>query len=300
MCYVLNCKIDSLTSNDVLQKIFESLRTGIPCRIVTVNAEYILEAQKDENFKKIINNADLAVADGIGILWATKFQSLAVSSNAVIRIIQCILQYVWTGGSLVFWPAYCRTVVPERVSGAKICERIMNQELGIKNTDSSTHDSKFIIHNSKIFLLGGYNGIAEKIKKQFLRANIVGTYEGIPESESDRIEACKIINETKPDILLVAYGNPASRQEKWIEENLSRLPSVKIAMGVGGSFDFLAGNIARAPKWIQKVGLEWLYRLCRQPRRIGRIFNAVVIFSLSVFGDKIAHNNQVCQLKIKN
>ncbi|TRZ77530.1 glycosyltransferase, partial [bacterium] len=88
-------------------------------------------------------------------------------------------------------------------------------------------------------------------------------------------------------ILLVAYGNPASRQEKWIEQNLPKLPSVKVAMGVGGSFDFLAGNIARAPKWMQRIGIEWLWRLGRQPRRGKRIFRAVVVFSLSVLKDKL-------------
>ncbi len=284
---ILGCRVNSSTSSHVLQKISESLKSGTTCRIVTVNPEYILEAQKDKQFQNIINNADLAVADGIGILWAAKFQSLAVSSNIIIRTVQCVLQYMWTGASLVFWPSYCRTVVSEKVSGAELCKRIMNYESRIKNTNPTTHNSKFIIHNSKIFLLGGYDEVAEKIRKQFSRANIVGTYEGTPESESDTIKACKIINNTKPDILLVAYGNPASRQEKWIEQNLPKLPSVKVAIGVGGSFNFLARNIAQAPKWMQKIGLEWLWRLGRQPRRVRRIFRAVVVFSLMMLKNKI-------------
>ena len=281
MCYVLNCKIDSLTSEQVFQQISESLKSGSRCRIVTVNPEYILEARKDKQFQDIINNADLAVADGTGILWTAKFQSLGVSSNIIIRTIQCIAQYVWTGASLVFWPAYRKTVIPERISGAEISQSVISYQLSV------THVMSYGLCVPKIFLLGGYDNIAEKIKERFAHANIVGSYEGIPESESDTVKACEAINDAKPNILLVAYGNPASRQEKWIEKNLPKFPSVKIAMGVGGSFNFLAGNVARAPKWIQKIGIEWLWRLGREPWRVGRIFRAVVMFSLIVLVDKI-------------
>jgi len=283
MRYILNCKIHSLTSDQVFQQIYESLKTGSKRRIITVNSEYVLEARKDKNFQNIINNSDLTVADGIGILWAAKFQSLPVSSNVIIRAIQCVAQYTWTGGSLMFWPKYCRTIIPERISGIKISQSVISSQLTV--TDKP-----------RIFLLGGYNGVAEKIRKKFSWSNIVGTYEGAPESKDDTIKACEIINRAEPDILFVAYGNPASRQEKWIEENLPKLSSVKIAMGVGGSFNFLAGNIARAPKWIQRIGLEWLWRLIREPKRIKRIFNAVIVFSLIALREKIISNSQITQI----
>ena len=79
---------------------------------------------------------------------------------------------------------------------------------------------------------------------------------------------------------LKALGH--SRQERWLSENMVRLPSVRIGMGIGGSFDFISGRIKRAPLLLRQAGLEWLWRLGRQPWRIGRIFRAVAIFPLYV------------------
>ena len=76
------------------------------------------------------------------------------------------------------------------------------------------------------------------------------------------------MNATNADILLVAYGAP--EQDKWIARNTPRL-NVKMAMGVGGAFDFIAGKIPRAPEWMQRAGLEWAYRLYKQPWRIFRM-----------------------------
>ena len=90
----------------------------------------------------------------------------------------------------------------------------------------------------------------------------------------------KKINEKNPDIIFVALGG--LKQEKWIDVNLKNLPSVKLAMGIGGAFDFISGKIKRAPLVMRKLGLEWLFRLFLEPRRIKRIFNATVRFSYRV------------------
>ena len=84
------------------------------------------------------------------------------------------------------------------------------------------------------------------------------------------------INQNNSKILFVALGMP--KQEKWIHQNLKSMPSVKLAMGVGGSFDFISGRIRRAPRLIRSLGLEWAYRLFYQPWRIKRIFKAVIVF----------------------
>jgi len=75
----------------------------------------------------------------------------------------------------------------------------------------------------------------------------------------------ELINDSGADVLFVAFGHP--KQEKWIELNRQRL-NVSVAMGVGGTFDFLAGRRRRAPLWMQKVGLEWLFRVAQEPRRL--------------------------------
>ncbi|MCX6729968.1 MAG: WecB/TagA/CpsF family glycosyltransferase, partial [Candidatus Portnoybacteria bacterium] len=81
------------------------------------------------------------------------------------------------------------------------------------------------------------------------------------------------INLAKPDILLVGLGSP--KQEEFIYNNLSKMPSVKLAIGVGGAFDFISKRIKRAPMFLQKIGLEWLWRLVIQPKRFRRIFTGV-------------------------
>ncbi len=123
----------------------------------------------------------------------------------------------------------------------------------------------------KIFFLGAAEGIADKaaeiLRSRYPRLRVAGTYAGSP-AEHEEDEIVKLVNASGADILFVAYGAP--KQDKWIARNLPRL-KVSMAMGVGGSFDFIAGIVPRAPAWMQKRGLEWLYRLLRQPWRLKRM-----------------------------
>jgi len=97
-------------------------------------------------------------------------------------------------------------------------------------------------------------------------------------------EIIKEIEEKRPDILLVGMGVP--KQEKWITKNLSRL-NVPVCMGVGGSFDVLSGKIPRAPLWMQKHGMEWIYRLIREPKRVLRIIALFYFIWLVILGKMI-------------
>ncbi len=126
-------------------------------------------------------------------------------------------------------------------------------------------------HGWRIFLLGAASGVAEQaaaaLVKTYPGLHIVGAYAGSPApAEEDSIVAK--VNASRADILFVAYGAP--QQDKWIARNLPRL-QVSMAMGVGGSLDFIAGLVPRAPRWMQARGLEWLYRLLRQPWRLRRM-----------------------------
>ena len=123
----------------------------------------------------------------------------------------------------------------------------------------------------KIFFLGAAEGIAERaanvLRAEHPRLIVAGAYGGSPaEAEEDEIVAR--VNASGADILFVAYGAP--KQDKWIARNLPRL-DVAMAMGVGGSFDFIAGQVPRAPQWMRDRGLEWLFRLIRQPWRLQRM-----------------------------
>ncbi|QUG40553.1 WecB/TagA/CpsF family glycosyltransferase [Psychrobacillus sp. INOP01] len=119
-----------------------------------------------------------------------------------------------------------------------------------------------------IFLYGAKPGVAESaaeaLKFTYASLQIAGTQDGY---EKDNEKVIQKINDAKPDILFVAMGSP--RQEEWIEANRDKLyPS--LYQGVGGSFDVLAGNVKRAPGFFQKTGLEWFYRLAKEPSRLKR------------------------------
>ena len=120
----------------------------------------------------------------------------------------------------------------------------------------------------KIFMYGAKKEIIKKAKEnleiKFPNIKIVGIIDGY-EKDNDKI--IKLINISKADIVFVALGSP--KQEYWITENMDKV-NAKIFQGVGGSFDVFSGNIKRAPKWMQQIGLEWLYRLIKEPKRIFR------------------------------
>lgn len=141
-----------------------------------------------------------------------------------------------------------------------------------------------------MYLLGAGEGIAraaaEKLKAQNPNLKIVGAAAGPSQLNTTKLSFVGEIREAAPDILLVAMGH--GKQEKWIVAHLHELPSVKIAMGVGGAFDFIAGRVKRAPRLLRVLGLEWLWRLVRQPRRLPRIFRAVVVFPWLVFLEKLS------------
>ncbi len=123
----------------------------------------------------------------------------------------------------------------------------------------------------RIFLLGGSSeslaGAAAALEAEAPGVNIVGKLSPPRASleNMDHAFMLEAIAEARPDILLVAFGNP--KQEKWISMHRHRL-QVPVAIGVGGTFDFLAGTVARAPRWMQRSGLEWLYRTLQEPKRL--------------------------------
>ena len=123
--------------------------------------------------------------------------------------------------------------------------------------------------NGSVFLFGAKPGVAEKaaenIMEQFPGVRVVGTHNGYFDNDEPIIEE---INRAKPDFLFVCLGFP--KQEIWMHENTSRL-DVGIMAGLGGCLDVFAGVAERAPEGFQKAGLEWLYRLYKEPSRIGRM-----------------------------
>lgn len=189
--------------------------------VVTVNPEYVMAARQQARFRSVLRRADLALADGVGLLLAARL----LGKPAPARI---------TGNDLV-----------------DIAAALENE-------------------NKRIFLLGAAEGVAreaaEVLRRRHPAAAIVGTLSGDP-SPAGWDEISRALDRHKPTVLFVAFGHP--RQDLWIATYRERLEAhgILVASGIGGVYDYLSGRVPRAPGWLRRIGLEWLYRLVRQPWR---------------------------------
>lgn len=189
----------------------------------------------------------------------------ARSNPAFLSVLQFSSLNVPDGYGLILASRFLGSPLPERVSGVDLltefCRKI----------------------DVPVFFLGAAPGVAERaaavLKKNNPMLITAGTHAGSPRVEEEDEIVCRI-NASGARVLFVAYGAPA--QDLWIAKNLQRMRSVRLAMGVGGSFDFLAEVRKRAPYFLRACGFEWLWRLLKEPKRIGRIFKAVVIFPFLV------------------
>lgn len=206
--------------------------------VFTPNPEMLVDASNDRYFRDVLNSGTLNICDGKGAEIFSKGKLKRIPGTDFMLEICCLAEKIGKGIFLLG-------------SGSK------------KNIDEAR--------------------IA--LEKQFPNLRIVGAHPGINiKREGDRIVynsedndlLLDSIIEASPDILFVGFGH--GKQEKWIYENKKHLPSVRLAMGVGGAFDFLSGKIRRAPRLFRYFGLEWLWRLVVQPWRIGRIWKATVKF----------------------
>lgn len=173
-------------------------------------------------------------------------------------------------GAGIVWAAHMLgSPVPERVAGIDLV-----QALAVRAAKEGW----------RLFLYGGAPGVAEeaarRLKKRYPGLNILGTSHGYL-SPKEEEELLQNLRKTPPDVLLVALGSP--KQEYWIARHLAEL-GIPVAIGVGGSLDVLAGRTKRAPRFMQRLGLEWLYRVMREPRRVKRIL-ALPKFMIAVLAE---------------
>lgn len=223
---ILNLNVDDLTYSSIIDNINTASSQIV---ISSVNPEIVLACEDDLHLAKIINESDLRIADGIGVVWAVKRN-------------------------------YSKNI--ERITGIDLMDEILKSELKSK----------------RIFLYGAAPGVSQKAMDNLnekYNCNIVGCCDGYSAND----EVISKINLAKAEIIFVGLGCP--KQEMWINENKDKLNDCEVIMGVGGSFDVFSGNIKRAPALIQKLHLEWLYRLFLQPKRIFRQLS-LITFVLKV------------------
>ena len=236
---ILGAKVDAVTKTEAIMKIAAFLDEQKPHFITTPNPEIILYAHRHPGYREILNKADLALPDGAGLLFVSRFMKQAL---------------------------------PERVSGTDMVPEI-----------AKLAREKHL----KIALLGGLDQATIDKAARAMRAwgnEVVYASHGVPKEQwEDKEFHDRIISElraARPELVFVALGHP--KQEQWIDEHQNSLPSVRLFIGCGGALDFIAGAMRRAPAFMRQAGLEWLWRLVREPKRIKRIFNAVIVFPLTV------------------
>ena len=234
---ILGIDVDNINveeAGEITKQLVENSNKS--CKVIVApNTEFIMMAQKDEEFYNILRGADLATPDSVGVVIGGKLQ---------------------------------KKPLKQRIPGQMYFRKVL--EVGEKE-------------GWTFYLLGGKDDVpalaAENLKKIYPNIKIVGYHEGFFEKDSEE-KVIAEINELKPNVLFVAMGAPI--QEKWIEKHKHEL-KVDVAAGQGGTFDYEAGKIKRAPVLFQKLGIEWFWRLMLQPSRIFRMIVLPIYLMKIVF-----------------
>tara|TARA_R100001143_G_scaffold63603_3_gene73738 strand:- start:9208 stop:9975 length:768 start_codon:yes stop_codon:yes gene_type:complete len=223
---ILDVEVSRYNLDETMSLFSNAIDNGQKLRVSVTPVNCVLWAYRDEKLKEIYNSADLVTADGVPLIWASKFLGSSIKGRV-------------TGLDLL--PEFSKIAAEK---------------------------------GYRYFFLGAAEGVASKLSNHLTSLypglNVVGTYsppfaDQFTESENEKM--IDMINQSETDILWVSLTAP--KQDYWIAEHFDRL-NVSIAIGVGAAFDVVAGNIKRSPKWMQKTGLEWLFRLIQEPRRLSK------------------------------
>ncbi|MEE9285561.1 MAG: WecB/TagA/CpsF family glycosyltransferase [Dehalococcoidia bacterium] len=264
---VLGVRFHNLDRAEAASAIAGLALTGGRAYAVKPYSEFMPRAAGDTRMRDILNGADLCLADGVGILWAAHY--LALPGGPLRALAQLPLSLA----SVAFNPGAVRHPLRENMAGVDLTWEML---------------ARLDEAGSRIFLLGGteeeVQGTQERLQARFRGLQVIGAHHGYFDVSGEENEAVlRTINEAQPEVLLVAMGFP--RQEEWIATNLSRL-QVNVAVAEGGSFSFISGVVPRAPRLLRRLGLEWLYRLSRQPWRLRRQL-AIPRFVWLVVGERL-------------
>ncbi len=253
---ILGVEIDQLTITEANNSIAELVNNPPKNRsavIVKPYVEFIIAAQKDKTIENILNSADLCIADGVSLQWAASF-IYGEPSRKVLKVPRSGLRWLQRS-------EWRNQILPEKMAGATQTKKLLE-----------TAEQK----GWRIGIIGGLNppeDIRTAVLERFPKLQYVKTWKGFFEAEeiAQKSEESVVeeITNAKLDVLFVAMGFP--RQEKFMERNKEK-KLAKVLIGEGGTFDYteMGGPIKRAPVWMQKSGVEWFWRLMRQPKRLRR------------------------------
>jgi len=228
---ILGVPVDAVSRPEVDAWLRSVMTSGSDrwCRhLVTLNPEYVMTASRDDDFRTALRNADLVVPDGVGVTLAARWLQPRMSSDGAL----------------------------DRVTGVDVTEMVAAVSAA---------------QQVPVFLLGAGPGVAGaaagRLSARYPGFVLAGTWAGGTAAPTDDAWALSRIRASGAVAVLVAYGAPG--QIHWITRNQEALAAsgVHLAIGVGGTLDFISGAVRRAPQWVQRAGFEWLYRLLREPWR---------------------------------
>ena len=242
---------DRITEGEVVAVVREAIAAGRGGRIITPNIDILRQAQHNPRVRAFLDDADLIVADGMPLVWAS------------------------------------------RLSGAPLPERVAGSSLIWSLSEGLGRDGR------SVFVIGGNPATptrpdgarraAERLAEQCPGLQIAGTLcpeYGFERSRAVYAEFCAAVKESKPDLVFVGLGFP--KQEKVIARLRSELPQAWF-IGWGAAVNFVAGDIDRAPRWMQRTGLEWAHRLGSEPRRLaGRYLKRDAPYALRLLAGSAA------------
>ena len=218
--------------------------------VVTPNPEMVVAAHAHPDFFQVLNKAALCLPDGIGLLIAASWQK----KNCAWHALPFAFFEALTGSS----------PLPERITGTDALPVLC---------------AAAVKKNASVFFLGAAPGVAKKaaaeLKKKVPGLTVAGCFSGSAHPRAAHALYTRI-HRSGASVLVTCFGAPT--QELWLYAAHKHMPRIRLAIGIGGAFDFHAGRIARAPTFMRLLGAEWLFRLCRQPSRLPRIITATVTF----------------------
>ena len=240
--------VAKVTESEAVERVValareDRARRGRAAFVATLNVDFVCNAVRgwpfggNDELWGYLKRADLVTADGMPIVLLSKL---------------------------------LRNPLPERVTGADmvpdICRRFAEEGLSVYVLGGD----KAVVEEAFAKLAG--RGVpdpptAARPEAAPYRLRIAGIDDSFVKLDEDQPEIAERINTAKPDLLFVALGNP--KQELWMGRNADRL-DVSVMIGVGGTFNFITGKVKRAPRWVQRSGLEWIYRICHEPGRLWR------------------------------
>lgn len=261
---------ESLSFKEALEYMVEkSQKNDKKTFIITINPEIIMLAMNDRGYEGVLKSADLALADGVGVLWAGKmfgksFRGRVHGVDLVEGLAKEVSEKPITVGFLGGSQNVAQSTADclrKKYPGLKVAFALEEWPGRLDDRKSKIEDRTLKIeHRRSIY---------------FQPSTLKNLSSTIYHQSSNNNLFC--------DILFVAFGSP--KQENWIHENIQKIDS-KVFIGVGGAFDFISGRVPRAPVFIRSIGLEWLFRLMIQPWRIRRQI-ALVRFVLQVLREKL-------------